>query len=419
MSIFINQVELIMQKITTSIPHRYSVCVFLMIAAVVVVPVNPAVAQDWRFSPEIAVGGEYDDNATLDIRTDEEVELEGYLFDLSAVIAYSSPKSEFSIQPIWRSRNYPDEPDFDSDDVFLNSRYTYIGNANTFGFRANFNSQSIRTAERSDSDLDVEDPDEIPENDSGRTFRNGTRDILRFSPFWRYQVSDTSSFGATVRYVDASYKDQVVQVLNDYTDARLNLDYRHGVSAVTTLVYGGTVRDYNSENSDAAIDGYGIFGGFDRAMSSTIQLEARIGVEKTNLSDVESDPEVVGSIRLSRNIETINLYAEYRRFIQASGTTSLAIRDQISVNFRRRLSEKISAGLGARAYKSRGFGDGSSIDDRNYVQLHASVRWYLVPTFTIETDYRYTVLDRLGAISEGSNANRVNLWFTWRPNTAR
>ena len=180
-----------MQKITTSIPHRYSVCVVLMVAAVVLAPVNPAVAQDWRFEPAIAVGAEYDDNATLDIRTDEEVELEGYLIDLSALIAYSSPKSTFSIQPIWRSRNYQDEPEFDSDDTFLNSKYTYIGNANSFGFRFNYNSQAIRTAERSDSDLDVEDPDDIPENDSGRTFRNGTRQILRFMPFWRYQVSDT------------------------------------------------------------------------------------------------------------------------------------------------------------------------------------------------------------------------------------
>lgn len=408
-----------MQKITTSIPHRYSVCVVLMVAAVVLAPVNPAVAQDWRFEPAIAVGAEYDDNATLDIRTDEEVELEGYLIDLSALIAYSSPKSTFSIQPIWRSRNYQDEPEFDSDDTFLNSKYTYIGNANSFGFRFNSNSQAIRTAERSDSDLDVEDPEDIPENDSGRTFRNGTRQILRFMPFWRYQVSDTSSFGATVRYVDAAYKDQVVQVLNDYRDVRLNLDYKHGVSAVTTLVYGATVRDYDSENVDTEIDGYGLFGGFDRAMSPTLQLSTRIGVEKTNLAEIESDPEVVGSIRLSRNVETINLFAEYRRFVQASGTRSLAIRDQVSVNFRRRLSEKISAGLGARAYKSKGLGGESSVDDRNYVQLHASVLWYLMPTFTIETEYRYTVLDRLGVTSEASNANRVNIWFTWRPNTTR
>lgn len=405
-----------MQKTIAGAPYRPVLSVVLLFIAAVIVPVDSAVAQDWRFEPTIAVGAEYDDNATLDIRTDEEVELEGYLVDLRALISYSSPKSRFSFEPIWRSRNYSDEPDFDSDDVFLTSRYAYTGNANSFGFRVNFDDQAIRTAERSDSDLDIEDPEEIPENDSGRTFRNGTRENWRFVPYWRYQISDASSFGATMRYVDASYKDQVVQTLNDYTDLRLNLDYKHRVSAVTALVYGLTARDYESDSADAGIKGYGIFGGFDRAMSSTIQMKARIGVEKTDTPNVETDPEVVGSIGLTRNIKTINLFAEYRRSIQASGTRSLSIRDQINLNFRRRLSEKISAGLGARAYKSRGFGDGSSIDDRNYVQLHASVLWYLKPTFTIETEYRYTVLDRLGAISEGSNSNRVNLWFTWQPN---
>jgi hypothetical protein len=390
----------------------------LLVIVAVIVPVDSAVAQDWKFEPVIGVGGEFDDNATLDIRTDEEVELEGYLLDLSARISYLSPKSAFSFEPVWRSRNYSDEPDFDSDDLFLTSRYAYSGTANSFGFRVNFDSQSIRTAERSDSDLDIEDPEDIPENDSGRTFRNGTRDNWRFVPFWRYQISDVSSFGATVRYVDATYKDQVVQTLNDYTDLRLNLDYRHDVSAVTTLVYGGTVRDYESENADSGIEGYGIFGGFDRAMSSTIRMKVRLGVEKTDTPDVKTDPELVGSIGLTRNIKTINLLAEYRRSIQASGTRSLSIRDQVSLNFRRQLSEKITAGLGVRAYKSRGFGVGSSIDDRNYVQLLASVRWYLMPTFTIETEYRYTVLDRLIAdSSEGSNSNRVNLWFRWQPNS--
>ena len=406
-----------MQKIIKSAPHRPVLSIVLLVTAAVIVPVDSAVAQDWGFKPTIAVGAEYDDNATLDIRTDEEVELQGYLFDLGAVISYASPKSKFSFEPLWRSRNYADEPDFDSDDVFLRSRYAYIGTANQFGFRVNFDSQAIRTAERSDSDLEIEDPEEIPENDSGRTFRNGSRDSLRFVPYWRYQISDTSSFGATIRYEDANYVDQVVELLNDYSDLRLNLDYRRDVSAVTTLVYGGTVRDYESENADAGIKGYGIFGGFDRAMSSTIRMEARIGAEKTNTPDVKTDPEIVGSIGLTRKIKTINLFAQYRRSIQASGTRSLSIRDQISLNFRRRLSEKISAGLGVRAYKSRGFGDGSSVDDRKYVQLLASVGWYLTPTITIETEYRYTVLNREG-INEGSNSNRVNLWFTWQPNTA-
>jgi hypothetical protein len=406
-----------MRKITTSIPLRFVVSVALIAATVAFAPVNMAVAQDWRIEPAFRVGAEFDDNATLNVRTDEEVELQGYLLDLSADFSYGSPTSSFTIQPRLLSRNYSDEPDFDSNDYFLRSRYVYTGQANTFGFRVNFDSQAIRTAEGTDSDLDIEDPDEIPGTGSGRTFISGQRDNWWFVPYWRYQISDTSSFGATVSYTDATYDEQLVQVLNDYTDFRINLDYRHAISAATTLVYGATTRRYDSSNSLSQIDGYGFSGGFERAISETMRLSARIGAEKTDTPEFQSDPEFVGNISLSRSLKTINLFLQFRRGVEASGIRSLSVRDSLSLNFRRRLSEKIAAGLGVRAYKSRGIGN-ATIDDRNYVQLHASMNWYLTPTFTVDAEYRYSVLDRKGQIDEGSNSNRINVWFTWQPRTA-
>jgi hypothetical protein len=150
---------------------------FLIAATFTFASANTALAQDWRFEPIVKVGGEFDDNATLDIRTDLEVELKGYLLDLRADVNYSSPTTSFFVQPRFLLRNYPDEPEFDSDDIFLRSNYQFQGPSSTLGFRANFDRQSVRTAERSDSDLEIEDPDEIPNNDTGRLFRFGTRDF--------------------------------------------------------------------------------------------------------------------------------------------------------------------------------------------------------------------------------------------------
>ena len=52
---------------------RPLICTALFASSILVLPANSALAQDWRFEPIIRVGGEFDDNATLDIRTDEEV----------------------------------------------------------------------------------------------------------------------------------------------------------------------------------------------------------------------------------------------------------------------------------------------------------------------------------------------------------
>ena len=111
------------------------------------------------------------------------------------------------------------------------------------------------------------------------------------------------------------------------------------------------------------------------------------------------------------------MFAQYRRSVSAGGAGRLTLRDSLSMNFRRRLSEKISAGLGVRAYQSRGVGDATSLNDRDYIQLQSTFLWYLTQSFFIETSYRYTIVDRSDAIGERSNSNQANLWFVYQPRT--
>ena len=394
-------------------------CTALFASSILVLPANSAMAQAWRFEPIIRVGGEFDDNATLDIRTDEEVELEGFLLDLHADINYRSPTSKFYIQPKFLLRKYPDESDFDSDDIFLQSRYQYDGTTNTLGFRVNFDRQSVRTGERTDADLDIDDPVDIPDSDTGRTLRFGDRDRWRISPFWNYQVSNTTSFGADVNYIDARYDDVIGELLIDYTDVRVNLNFRRSFSPVTTGVITVTGRQYESGSGDNAnnIDGVGALVGFEHELSEKVDLRANIGLEDTDQEGPDTDPQVVGNVTLVRNLETIRMLAQYRRSISASGASRLEARDTVNFNFSRRLNEKISAGLGVRAYRTEGIGASQVDSDRNYIQLQSSFTWYVTTYFAIEADYRYTVLDRTGQTGESANSNRVNLWFVYQPNT--
>ena len=375
-----------------------------------------ALAQEWRFEPIIAVGGEFDDNATLNIRTDQEVELTGYLLDGKADITYSSPKSSFFLQPRVLIRKYPDEPDFESDDLRLRSNYTFQGSSNTFGYRLRFDQESVRTAERTDSDLEIEDPDEIADTDSGRVFLFGTRDKWRAAPFWNLRISNTSTIRVDLDYIDVRYDDAVEELLNDFTDSRINLSYRRSLSNVTIGVIALTARKFDTEREVSDIDGVGALVGVEHSLSEKTRIKAMVGIEDTDQGGVDTDPEVVGRVSLTRNLETIRMFAQYRRTVTASGAGRLSARDTVNLNFSRRLSEKITAGLGIRAYQTNGLGDSVNIDDRRYVQLHSSFSWYLTRAFAIQADYRYTVLDR-DAVGERSNSNRVNIWFVYQPNT--
>jgi hypothetical protein len=397
-----------------------SLLLWLTFAILIVASPQLAQAQEWRFEPIVRVGGEYDDNARLDNRTDREVKLEGFLVDLKANINYSSAKTSFFMNPSVLLRNYPDEPDYDSDDYFLDSRLTHQLQSSTIGFRARFDQQSVRTGERAISDLEIDDPDEITDDDSGRgRLLFGDRSKWLISPFWDYQLSDTSTIGVNLQYSDVQYEDVFANVLADYTDARLNLTYRRKLSDVQTGLLNVTGRRYDSQASLGETTGYGVMAGFERVLSEKTSLTAMIGVEDSKVSELSFDPEVVGYVRLIRNLETIRMFAEYRRSVSASGSGSLQARDSVSLNFRRRLNEKISAGLGVRAYESGGIGGVTTIDDRSYVQLRSSVLWYLSTSFVIEASYRYTVNDRstFSFLGERANANQVNIWFTYQPRT--
>ncbi len=378
---------------------------------------NTALAQNWRFEPIVKFGVEYDDNATLHIRTDEEVVLEGLLLDIRADINYVSPTTSFFLQPRALLRNYPNEPDFDTDDYFLRSLFRHRGESSTIGFRVTYDQQAIRTAERDISDLEIDDPTELTDDDTGLVLLSGTRNKLRISPYWNYRLSNVSSIGANIEYFDVEYADVFAGLLSDYTDARLNLNYRRDFSNVLTGLLTVTARKFDTTAELSDITGAGLQVGFERELSEKMQLTVMIGMEDTDHESVETDPEVVGNVTLIRNLKTIRLLARYRRSIAATGAGRLSVRDSINLNFRRRLSEKISAGLGVRAYQSRGIGGLPSIGDRNYIQLQSSFLWYLTQSMVIEADYRYTILDRTELDGGRSNSNQINLWFVYQPRT--
>jgi len=142
---------------------RAPVILLLCVAVALVATAPTSVhAQEWRFEPVVRVGAEYDDNARLDIRTDEEVTLEGYLANLEAIVSYSSDRTAFVFQPSVLISKYPDESLYDAENYYLRSVFSRDTRAGTFGFRATYAQEDVRRAERAISDLDDGAPRKLP-----------------------------------------------------------------------------------------------------------------------------------------------------------------------------------------------------------------------------------------------------------------
>jgi hypothetical protein len=409
---------MIIKKITQHFlkPAKNSIGAFVACVIALAGLTTPVYGQEWTFDPIVRLGAEVDDNANLSIRTDQEVEISGFTADLTARVDYLSSVTSFYVAPRVRWRKF-DESEFDSTDLFVRLNYRYRTQASTFAIRAFGEREAVRTAERADTDLDIDDPLDITNDDSGFVQLGGDRDKYRIRPSWQYRFSNTFSLTAAVDYFDINYDDVFLDLLVDYTDTRGELLLSRALSDRTTGLLVGTVRRFENADEVLEFDGYGAMVGFERAISETTFFRALVGVDSANFDadNVDDETAVVADISVVRQLETIQMLAQYKRSITASGTRIPTIRDNFNLNFTRRLSERIAAGLGARIYTTElisGVGDAG----RDYVQLTARLGWNLTRTFMLEFDISHTILDRGGLGGESADSNQAGIWFVYRPN---
>ena len=261
------------RQLSTSIRLTARLCAFVLIST----SASNVLAQDWRFSPEIAAGYEYDDNAELSIRTDDIVELNGLLAEASVDIDYLSETTQFAFTPLIRQRTYSGDPDFDATEIAARLKYTFETIKNTWRIDGQLNRSPVRNAERVDDDLDIEDPGDIPDDDSGLVQLGGDRDRLVLRPSWTHRWSDVSSTRLQVDFRAVDYNETFV-FLQPYTDTTLLGNYRYGFSRRTSGFVEGSVRHYEDDAfSEFDTVGFGV--GLETQVTPTLKIRARIGAE--------------------------------------------------------------------------------------------------------------------------------------------
>ena len=378
--------------------------------------VQTATAAEWRLEPELRVGYEYDDNAVLIDVAGATAEIEGYILEASATIGYATERTTFGITPTLRSRNY-DEEIFDSDDQFLTFDFNHRGLKSNFRIRGNYARESVRTAEREVVDLEVDDPDEIAEDDTGRVFDIGRRERIWIMPQWSYNFSEKSAFVIRARYTDVDYDDLFfVGALTPYSDLRFDASLIRGFSARTRAYIRASTRSYEPDNAGVDVDGLAVNIGVDRDLTETTRFRAEVGVEETEPSGGESDSNAVWDINVVKNVETVTLMAQYKRTMNGSGGGRVTARDSFNLSVKKQFfPERLEGGLGVRAYtQERLNSDPGIIDERDYVQFRAQLTYALSRTFSVQGDYRYTYIDR--SVTAGSdNSNAIILWLIYRP----
>jgi len=387
-----------------------------MLAATSFFGVGTVTAAEWRLEPELRVGYEFDDNAVLIDFAGTTAKIDGYILEGSATIGYATERTTFDITPTLRSRNYDAEL-FDSDDQFLTLNFNHRGLKSNFRILGNYARESVRTAERADADPDVDDPDEIAGDDTGRVFEIGRRNRFWIMPQWSYNFSEKSAIAASVIYTDVDYDDLFfVGAFTPYSDVRFDASLIRGFSARTRGYIKASSRFYEPGNSGVDVDGVAFNIGFERDLAQTTRFRAEVGVEETKPTGSESDSNAVWDINVVKNVETITLLAQYKRTMEGSGGGRVTARDSFNLSVTKQFfPERLRGGLGVRVYTTdRLSNDPGAFEERDYAQFGAQLTYAMSRTFSVRGDYRYTYIDR-STTAGSDNSNSIILWLIYRP----
>lgn len=372
------------------------------------------VGANWRVVPSIAVGSEIDDNASLFADSDNAVEADGYGVDTEAAFNYESQVSNFSMTPRVHLMRF-NESELDYENFFLNTSYRYTGQRTAFNFWGVYGDESVRTAERANVDLDVSDPEQIPDDNSGNVLATKNRQRLQLRPTFSFDPGRRSTILIGANFIDVTYDSEVGQNLTDYDQISLDAAANIRVSQRGTFVISAYARENTfARLPDAEFNGVGGTIGFTRRISERTRFTFNVGGDSTEDLAGEDQTSTVGNISLIHNTETSQVLASYRRNVSGNGAGQLSVRDSINLNFTRRITPKVSIGAGASAYSSESLDDNAQTNqDQDYLQLRGLLTWNITPVLSFDFDYRFTSLDR--AIDDSSgDSNRFNLWFRYR-----
>lgn len=372
---------------------------------------SAAASANWQAVPSAGAGVEYDDNANLNVNTGLDTSVNGYVVNAGVDLVNQSPRSQFTFTPSVLLGRY-DESDLDYNNYFGNLNYRYTNQRSTFRLWGIYGDETVRTAEQAQVDFNVDDPTQIPSDNSGRTFGIANRQRIQLRPQLSYRAGERSLIDLGVDYFNVNY-DETATGLTDYDQVTGTAAYSYNFSSTNAFQLSGYYRENHFDLLDRNLSGYGATLGLSHSISERTRLQINVGMDSTDNGLGDNQTSTIGDISLTHRLETSTVLATYRRSVVGSGSGALTLRDSINLNYVRQVTPRFSFGGGVSAYHANVLGDNTTNLDRDYYQLRALLTWNFTRTLSVDLDYRYTNIDR-AAQTEAADSNRVNLWFRYQ-----
>jgi hypothetical protein len=372
---------------------------------------STASAANWEIAPRVEAGYRYSDNYHLG-PPGTEVDVSGGETDAQVAFRTLDPRTKIEITPRVQATYFPDEPEDDSVDGFLDAHFADITPRRRMGIDGAFSHQDVTRSELPAGDeADGGDLGDPVEGDSGRFIERNKRTYARVAPFFSYDVTQRQRVQFDAHYLRADFEKQLENAQHDFSEAGVSAGWGYLFSERSSLTLRALASRYET-TSDT--DAYGAFVQWDTNFTENSRFYVRAGAQQTEPENDESETNAIAGIGGSWNSLRNVLFVDLTRSVEPISAGTVVERYQLRMQINHEVSPRISLMLGARASHDKDIDSAGVFPTRKYAAAEGGFEWRVARNFAVTATYSYRWQEYADEFSDRS-ANGFLVGLVYEP----
>ena len=361
----------------------------------------PAAAQQWHVAPELEVGAQHVQNPRLD-ETDDSSTIDGGILNLAVALRRNTQTSSMLVRPRVEVERYSGDSNEDSEAYYIDFNGERRWQRSEWRLRGNYRQQQVLRGEGTDPEIDEEGIGDEDVTGTGRVLVRRQRDMWRLYPGASLNLTQRTALRIDLNYLNVQYDNQTIGEAIDYTSGvataalvrRLTPD-----SNVQFSIFGRTYQPDDDTLSET--ESIGVRIRYNKKVSDVSTFFIDFGaqdaeIEAASIADEDvSATSVLWNVGYSRRFERTRWRFAVGQSVTPSGSGSMVERQlyRAIVSHQLRPRWTIDASAVFQNTNSLGVSEDSDSDERDYLEIGATLGYQLSRKWVLEGSYDYTYQD--------------------------
>lgn len=363
------------------------------IVALAIPVAHTASAAQYYLQPQAELAAESHSNITLDAASDA-ASVEGYVGTASAIVGIATPRSETTLTPRLRYRDYPDLDDSNSLEGWLDLASSYRTARSTLNVFGRYQHEDGLTAELPEAQFDSSNSNVSTTPETGRVRVGATRQSFLLGPSYRYAMTQRWDLDLAAQYQRMDYNPDDTSQFIDFDFYQANAGVNRKLTELMDLGLGAHAGHYRARLGDSTTDFTGVDLSTEWRWSKTFVARGHVTFEQYKMD--QTLPLVINDTKdawgadfsLERKLQISTILFNIGRTVTPSGSGGMYYADQVRVEYDRQLSQRLTWVTAVRFLREDALSaeTGSS---RDYLQGEMQLKWLITPTFYVRGGYRH------------------------------